>query len=170
MAGHLYSNLDYNGARAEIERARETLPNDQLLFELSGYIDRRQGRWQESTRNLERALELDPNNRYVLQQISNSYEFLPQYAKEAAVLDRAIALKPNDRDPRISRAQLDIYWTADTRPLHALIESLIRQDSAVAADLAPMRIFLATAERDPVAGAKALADLRDKSYGPDAIR
>ena len=27
-----------------------------------GYIQRSQGRWEESTRNLERAVELDPRN------------------------------------------------------------------------------------------------------------
>jgi serine/threonine protein kinase len=59
-AQHLYSNLDYDGARAEIGIARRTLPNNPRIFELSGYIDRRQGRWEESTRNFERALDLIP--------------------------------------------------------------------------------------------------------------
>ena len=54
--------LDYDGALAELEVARQTLPNDPKLFELKGYIERRQGRWEESTRDLERAIELDPRN------------------------------------------------------------------------------------------------------------
>ena len=53
---------DYNGALAELELARQTLPNDPRIFELTGYIQRRQGRWEESTRDLERAMELDPRN------------------------------------------------------------------------------------------------------------
>ena len=47
--------LDYDGALAELEVARQTLPNDPRVFELKGYIQRRQGRWEESTQNLERA-------------------------------------------------------------------------------------------------------------------
>ena len=40
-AGHLYRGyLDYDGALAELETARQTLPNDARLFELKGYIER----------------------------------------------------------------------------------------------------------------------------------
>ena len=170
LAHHLYSKLDYDGARREIEIARRTLPNDPRTFEWSGYIDRRQGRWQESTRNLERALELDPNNTFILQQISSSYDGLRKYAREAAALDRILAIRPNDLDTRVNRAQLEVFWKADTRPLHELIESFMRQNPASGARLAPVRIFLATAERDPTAGLQALADLGENTYGPDAIR
>ena len=90
VAQHRYRGYrDYDGARAEIAIAQRTLPNDPLPFELLGFIDRRQGRWAESTRNLERAIELDPRNFYTLQQISLSYRELRQFADMAAVLDRA---------------------------------------------------------------------------------
>jgi tetratricopeptide (TPR) repeat protein len=59
------------GALAELERARQALPNDSRVFELTGYIQRRQpGRYEESTRTLERAIELDPRNVVLLQQIA----------------------------------------------------------------------------------------------------
>ena len=62
-AFHLYNGyLDYDGALAELEVARQTLPNDPRIFRVTGSIQRRQGRWEESIRNLERALELDPRN------------------------------------------------------------------------------------------------------------
>src|ERR671937_62872 len=79
LAHHLYAKLDYDAARREIEIARQRLPNNPAVFELIGYIDRRQGRWGESARNLERALELDPNNTYVLTQTSQSYLSLREY-------------------------------------------------------------------------------------------
>jgi TolB-like protein/Tfp pilus assembly protein PilF len=170
LAGHLYTKLDYDGARAEIAIARRALPNHPATFELSGYIDRRQGRWQESKRNLERALELDPNNVYILQQIGLTYVSLREYDKNAAALDRALSLKPSDLDTRIFRAQLDVLWKAEPRPMHQVIEAALRENPAVAASLAPSRIFLATAERDPVAGERAVADLGQNTYGPDAIR
>lgn len=127
-AGHLYSKLDYNSARGEIEIARAALPNNPKVFELSGYIDRRQGRWEDSTRNLERAVELDPQNFSLLNQIALSYESLHEYSRSAAALDRALALRPNDLDTRISRAAIEIPWKADPQPLHTIIESTIRQD------------------------------------------
>ena len=47
------------------------------VFELMGFIQRRQGRWEESTRSLERAFELDPRNINTLHQIALSYGCLP---------------------------------------------------------------------------------------------
>jgi serine/threonine protein kinase/TolB-like protein len=62
-AENLYhGHLDYDGALAELDIARRSLPNDSRVFAVKGYIQRRQGRWEESTRNLERAIDLDPRN------------------------------------------------------------------------------------------------------------
>ena len=73
LAEHLYCGyLDYDRARAELQLAREALPNEPRVFELTSYIDRRQGRWDESLQNLKRALELDPRNVDYLQQIARS--------------------------------------------------------------------------------------------------
>src|SRR5205814_2400713 len=44
-AHHLYNGyLDYDGALAELEVARRSLPNDPRIFAVTGYIQRRQGR------------------------------------------------------------------------------------------------------------------------------
>jgi tetratricopeptide (TPR) repeat protein len=52
-ANYLYRCLrDYNGALAELELARRTLPNDPRIFELTGYILRRRGQPEEGVRNL----------------------------------------------------------------------------------------------------------------------
>src|SRR5262249_477758 len=59
-AQYLYfGQRDYDGALAELETARRTLPNDPRLFELSGYILRRRGDQEEGLRNLQRAVEID---------------------------------------------------------------------------------------------------------------
>src|SRR5207253_1036825 len=74
-AQYLYFALrDYAGALAELEIAQRALPNDPRLFELTGYILRRRGQQQEGLRNLERAVELDPRNLDILQQIALSYQ------------------------------------------------------------------------------------------------
>src|SRR6202165_2495718 len=106
-AKHFYwGYLDYDRARAELELAKKSLSNDPLPFLLAGYIDRRQGRWDESTKNIERAIELDPQNATILAQIANSYLHLRRYADEEKALDRAIALTPKDPATRAFRAQV----------------------------------------------------------------
>ncbi len=77
LAKHLYwGYLDYDRARKELNAAQQGLPNDALAFLLAAYIDRRQGRWEESTRNFEHASELDPRNVVILQQLSLNFENL----------------------------------------------------------------------------------------------
>src|SRR4029450_11170222 len=100
-AQYLYYGLsDYAGALAELEIARRTLPNDPRLFQLTGYILRRRGQQEEGLRNLERAVELDPRNFDILQQIALSYQELKRYAESIAALDRALAIMPENAETR----------------------------------------------------------------------
>ena len=59
-----------------------------------GHIDRLQGRWNESARNYEKALELDPRNLFTLRQLAIGYLYMRRFAESAATLDRAIAVAP----------------------------------------------------------------------------
>jgi TolB-like protein/class 3 adenylate cyclase/Tfp pilus assembly protein PilF len=120
-----YCRRDYNGALAELEVARRSLPNDPRTFELTGYVLRRRGQQEEGLRNLERAVELDPRNPNTLQQLALSYETLRRYPEEAAILDRALIVVPNDVATKNQRALVDFYWKAETRPLHETIDSIL---------------------------------------------
>src|SRR5439155_11022067 len=63
LGWHLYWGYsDYARAHAELALAQQGLPNNPVVYELAGLIDRRQGRWADATHNLERACELDPRN------------------------------------------------------------------------------------------------------------
>ncbi len=115
--------LDYEKARAELAVAQRALPNNSEIFELTGYIDRRQGLWNESARGLQRALALDPRNFFMLQQIALSYQEFRQFRAMAAALDRALALAPRDLDTQITRASVEFEWRANPRTLHEYIQS-----------------------------------------------
>jgi TolB-like protein/class 3 adenylate cyclase/Tfp pilus assembly protein PilF len=149
LAKHLYwGYLDYDRARNELSLAQQSLPNEPWAFVLAGYIDRRQGRWGESTKNLERAVELDPQNPAVLQQIALSYDCLRRYADEERAYDRAIAVTPEDAALRASRAEVELNWHADPRPLMSTIEAFIAQDFSEAKHLAFVWIRGALCKRD----------------------
>jgi TolB-like protein/Flp pilus assembly protein TadD len=158
LAEHRYCGfLDYDRARQELKMARLSLPNEPRVFELVGYIDRRQGRWDDSTRNLARALELDPRNAYLLQQIAISYHYLRRFADEAAIMDRALDILPEEVGLRVARAAIDLDWRADPKPLHDALETTIAEDPQNAAGLADLWLLLALCERDPGAAEQALA-------------
>ena len=160
-------NLDYDNARAELALAQQALPNNSESFELTGYIDRRQGLWHESARSLQRALELDPRNFFILQQIAYSYQELRQFGAMAAALDRALALAPGDLDTRITRALVELEWHADTRPLHQTIQSLLSENPQCATDLADQWLYVSLCERDSAAAAQAAAAIPESGIAVD---
>src|SRR5437867_3970231 len=116
---------DYDGALAEVEVARQTLPNDARTFELMGVIQRRQGRWEESTRNFERTVELNPRDiETLVLGVAGNYSGLRRYAEAKPWLARALAFEPNDAFTKVWLAYVDFDWKADTRPLHQTIDSI----------------------------------------------
>jgi len=156
-AENLYrGHLDYDGALAELEVAGLRLPNESRVFELRGYIERRQGKHEEALRSLERAVDLDPRNIFTLQQIANSYILLQRYADAKSALDRALAVEPNDPETKGASAWIDLEWKADTRPLHQAIDSIRATQSVPLSRIADGWLICALAERDAAAARDAL--------------
>ena len=148
LAKHLYwGYLNYDRARDELEAARRALPNDPVVFLLTGYIDRRQGRWDESLKNMQHAISLDPRGPqtpFMLEQISRTYQLLRRYPDEAATLDRAITLAPNNPNLQINRAYVDLTSRGDIQAYKNALRSLV---SDHAADFASQSLYLAMYER-----------------------
>jgi serine/threonine-protein kinase len=160
LAKHLYwGYLDYDRAREELKLAQQSLPNDPLSFEILGFIDRRQGRWAESTKNLERAIELDPQNGGILKQLADSYVCLRRYADAKRVLDRVIALAPKDSSMRAYRDSIELEWHADPQPLSSTIRAIIAEDSREAKNIAQLWLEVSLRERDFDGASRAIAAL-----------
>jgi TolB-like protein/class 3 adenylate cyclase/Flp pilus assembly protein TadD len=157
-AQNLYRGyLEYDAALAELDVAAQTLPNDAGVFELKGYIQRRQGKQEEAVRSLERAIDLDPRNTFMLQQIGLSYHHLRRFAEEKSVLDRALAIEPNNIDTKVARAFVDFHWKADTRQLHQTLDSIRATNPDATQSIADGWLICALAERD--AGAAKNAEI-----------
>ncbi|HEY4282377.1 MAG TPA: adenylate/guanylate cyclase domain-containing protein [Chthoniobacterales bacterium] len=161
--------LDYEGARAELALAQKLLPNNAQVFTLLGYIDRRQSRYDESTRNLERALELDPRNWFYLQQLSLTYQFLRRYPEMAAVLDRVVTILPGDLNTKIARASVDMDWKADTGPLRQSFDAALAEDPNAGTGSAQAYMLLAFYERNPEAIERAIAAAPPTGVGFDQV-
>jgi serine/threonine-protein kinase len=165
LALHLYwGYFDYDHARAELDIARRTLPNNPHVYEVSAWIDRRQGRWSDAVRNIERASELDPRSVFLATNVAAFYfssRPLP-YEKTMKALDRVLAIKPNFVDARIDAGGgLEMHWRGDTRHWHATIEKILADEPASANDPAmkAQRFQLAFLERDFNAASRAVKEL-----------
>jgi len=163
-AWHLYNgHLDYNAALAELQIASRSLPNAPGIFSLTAYIQRRQGRWEEAIRNLERAIELDPRDLDRLYQIGVSYWGARRYAELKSKLDRMLTIAPNDVAIKAERAFVEVDWKADTGPLHQLIDEIRATNPAAMPKIASRSLLCALAERD-VASAKDALPASDDEF------
>ena len=147
---------DYDGALAELEVAGQTVPNNAQLFALKGFIQRRQSHWEESTRNLERAIEFDPRNFFMLQQIAISYGLLRRYTDEQSVLRRFLEIEPDDVNTKVAIAAVEFHRKADTAPLHQTIDSIRATNPRALPNVANDWLSCALAERDLAAATDAL--------------
>jgi serine/threonine protein kinase/Tfp pilus assembly protein PilF len=136
LANYYYHGFrDYGRARSELAIARRTLPNNADVFLYTGFIDRREGHWEDATRNMERALELDPRNFFILQQLALTYQSQRRYADEARTYDRALTIVPADPQTRILRALVALDWQADIEPFQTMLATLVGENPSVAPDV-----------------------------------
>ena len=154
-----YGYLDYDRARNELAVALRTLPNNARIFELNGYIDRRQARWNDAVRNLERAVELDPRNEDILFGTGFTYLCARDYKRAREIANRGLALPTKNNYARFLPVWIDFHQQADTRPWHEVLEKILAENPASARDLTRGRFFVSLYERDPVAAERALATL-----------
>jgi TolB-like protein/Tfp pilus assembly protein PilF/predicted Ser/Thr protein kinase len=148
--------LDYDRALADLEIAGHTLPNDSRVFELKAYVQRRQGRWDQATRNLKQVVELEPRDPFTMRKMAWHYLFLRRYAEEKSMLERALSIEPNDVTTKARYASAELEWKADTRPLRQIIDSIRATKPAALPAISERWLICALAERDAIGAKDAL--------------
>ena len=165
LGWHLYwGYLDYDRARAELALAQQSLPNNPVVYELAGSMDRSQRRWADAIHNLERACELDPRNLPYLINLGSTYLTLHDYDQHIRIMDRIVALHPERRVDRIFRASVEVYRRADTGPWRESIENMLTNEPGSEKDpfVASQRYTLALYGRDWDAAERAAPVLTQK--------
>ncbi|PYI46810.1 MAG: hypothetical protein DMF11_07745, partial [Verrucomicrobia bacterium] len=169
---YYYGFRNYERASSELAIARRTLPNDAEVFLYTGLIDRRQGHWNEATRNMERALELDPRNLFTLQQLALTYQTQHRYTDAARIYDSALRIVPGDPYTRVLRALVELDWRADIKAFQATLAAVIAENPSAAPDVDNPDYALC--ERTAAAAARALMnyprDGRTTEYGINCPR
>src|SRR5437870_1359731 len=92
---YYYGDNDYDAALREFEIAQRGLPNESEVYLALGAIQRRQGKWAESTANLEKSATLNPKDTWPLQQLTFNYAMQRNFDTANKTIDRALELNPN---------------------------------------------------------------------------
>jgi TolB-like protein/Flp pilus assembly protein TadD len=110
---YYYGDRDYARALTEFETARRGLPNDAQAYFAIGSIQRRQGKWTESTANLEKAATLDPKNTNILSNLAYSYMAQRNFETADKVADRVIAAAPQSLQAAALKGLVAAEWKGD---------------------------------------------------------
>ena len=103
----------YQRALDEFAVAQRSLPNNAEVYLAIGAIERRQGKWTQSTASMEKAAALDPKNAWVLQNLAFNYEANRDFETAEKILDRALAAAPQSFAIRGLKAKLALEWKGD---------------------------------------------------------
>ena len=115
---------DYERARVQIAVAQRALPNSPDALALTAYLDRRQGRWIESTTGLEKAVILDPRNPEFLSELASNYSSLRRYRDFERTYDRLIELEPDKPLLRLQKAASVLMGNADWTSYRTALERI----------------------------------------------
>lgn len=108
-----YCERDYQKALDEFAIAKKSLPNDAGVYLATGAIERRQGKWADSTASLEKAAELNPKDSFLLVNLADNYRANRNFEKANQVYERAVAATPNSFQARAMKAYLAVDLKGD---------------------------------------------------------
>ena len=171
---YYYGFRDYDRALLEFQAVVAARPNDAEAHWAESLIHRRKGAWDESAREMERAIELDPKNTNFLWDLADTYDAtrrpelaLKTFERAKAIHDdagltteivnttlryspgteagRAVLVRvENPDDPNLSWAWTNVYW--QERNYTKAIEFLQRIQAGESAGRAQVTAFIALAE------------------------
>jgi len=114
--------LDYNRAEEIYNSIQKARPNSSP--ELLGYIQRRQGKWEQSLATLEKAFKLNPRFSQLAYEIGLSYLGTHRYEKAEEWFNRALSINPERLTPRLGKVGILVLSKSNTKEARALLETL----------------------------------------------
>jgi eukaryotic-like serine/threonine-protein kinase len=109
---HYWRHRNYERGLKEFEIARSGVPAEAILF-IAGVL-RRQGKFDESIRNFQEAVNLDPRSPNTLMDLAISLVWTRRYEEADQVLDRTLTIAPDFEGARVQKALLHAAWKGET--------------------------------------------------------
>jgi TolB-like protein/Tfp pilus assembly protein PilF len=160
---YYYGDNNYDAALREFEIAQRGLPNESDAYLAIGAIQRRQGKWAESTANIEKSASLNPKDSWPLQNLADNYQMLRNYDQANKTLDRALALDPTAYGPLEVKSKLAIAEKGDFGAAEKAFEALksVPMTNEQKLRIAGARVGILLLERKYKEGLQAAENLQD---------
>jgi len=148
---YYYGDNNYDAALKEFEIAQRGLPNESDAYLAIGAIQRRQGKWAESTANIEKSASLNPKDSWPLQNLADNYQVLRNFDAANKTIDRGLNMNPNGVGLWEAKSKLAIAEKGDFS---------VAEKAFAAAKSIPMT----NEEKLRIAGARADVFLLERKY------
>jgi len=110
---YYYGYREYDKALEHFYRALHFQPNNVEIIASIGFVERRLGRFEDSIRNLTKAISLDPRNLNLLFNNAQSYTITGKYEEANQLYEKALAIAPEFSVIKIFLSLNNILWTGD---------------------------------------------------------
>jgi TolB-like protein/Tfp pilus assembly protein PilF len=127
---HYYGFQNYDLALHEFRAATDASPNNTEGIAAIAYIERRQGKFEDCVRQLEKLLELDPRNSNHPSNIGNTLGRMRKYAEAEAYFNKGIAMDPGAVYLYGSKQINAITWKGDLKEGRSVLEKMPQKDPA----------------------------------------
>jgi len=125
LAFYYYWGLsDYNRAAEIFESVQKAAPNfdPQVL----GYIQRRQGKWEQCLETLERAFRINPRDTQIAYELGGANISMHRFKEAEEWFDRALAIYPDHLPAQLGKVGIYVLSEGNTEKARALLETLPR--------------------------------------------
>lgn len=127
---HYYGFQNYDLALQELRAATNASPNNSEGLAAIAYVERREGKFEDSIHQLEKLLELDPRNANHPTNIAVTLTRIRRYAEAEAFLNRAIGLEPGQVYIYGMKQLNSVLWKGDLKESRSILENMPQKDPA----------------------------------------
>ena len=114
--------LDYERATEIFESLQKARPN--ISPSLLGYIQRRQGKWEQSAETLKGAFKLNPRESQLAYEIGLSYLGMRKYEEAKEWYNRALSIDPDHLTSQLGKIGTYVLSEGNTKKARDLLETL----------------------------------------------
>jgi tetratricopeptide (TPR) repeat protein len=123
--GHYYyhGHLDYDRALEQFDIALKSQPNNGDLLSFIGFVQRRQGKFEQALTHIKKASDLDPLSPERAFELADTYMLMRKYP-EAEYYYKRTALSPDLPWPYANAGWLYLLWQGDIKKARTAIEQV----------------------------------------------
>ena len=107
------AHQDYDEALEHFTIALKSQPNNSDVYAAIALVQKRQGNWDDSIKNYEKAMKLDPLSPLKAMEAGRTYLYMRKYTDAEKIITRAKTLNPYSSNIYTLEAWLYLLWDSD---------------------------------------------------------